>query len=62
MRRGGTLHPPIPRAPATTLQAPFLPSEAQVFHTGSCDFKDQATEKVQDLLKKGRHLWERGGR
>lgn len=49
MRRGGTLHPPIPRAPATTLQAPFLPSKAQ----------DQATEKVQDPLKKGRHLWER---
>lgn len=62
MRRGGILHPPIPRAPATTLQSPFLPSEAQVFHTDSCDFKDQATEKGQVLLKKGRHLWERGQR
>lgn len=62
MRRGGTLHPPIPRAPAATLPAPFIPSEAQVFHTDSCDFKDQATEKVQDLLKKGGDLWERGKR
>lgn len=35
MRRGGTLHPPIPRAPATTLQSPFLPSEAQVSVVGS---------------------------
>lgn len=59
MRRGGTLHPPIPRAPAATLQAPFIPIEAEVFHTNSCDFKDQATEKVQDLLKKGGDLWER---
>lgn len=62
MRRGGTLHPPIPRAPAATLQAPFIPIEAEVFHTNSCDFKDQATEKVQDLLKKGGDLWERGER
>lgn len=59
MRTGGTLHPPIPRAPAATLQAFFLPSKTQVFHTDSCDFKDQATEKAQDLLKKGRDLWER---
>lgn len=62
MRRGGTLHPRIPRAPAATLQAPFIPSEAQVFHTDFCDFKDQATEKLQELLKKGGDLWERGKR
>lgn len=62
MRRGGTLHPPIPRAPAATLQAPFIPIEAEVFHTNYCDFKDQATEKVQDLLKKGGAFWERGER
>lgn len=62
MRRGGTLHPPRPRAPAATLQAPFIPSEAQVFRTNSCDIKDQATKKVQDLLKKGGDLWQSGER
>lgn len=35
MRRGGTLHPPIPRAPAATLQAPFIPIEAEVSVVGS---------------------------
>lgn len=35
MRRGGTLHSPIPRAPAATLQAPFIPIEAEVSVVGS---------------------------
>lgn len=36
MRRGGTLHPPRPRVPAATRQAPpFLPSERQVSPVGS---------------------------
>lgn len=35
MKRGGTLHTPIPRAPAATLQAPFIPIEVQVSVVGS---------------------------
>lgn len=36
MRRGGTLHPPRPRVPAATRQAPpFLSSERQVSPGGS---------------------------
>lgn len=60
MRRGGTLHPPRPRAPAAILQEPFLPGEGQVFHTDSFDFKDQETGKVQNLLEKGGTLWKKG--
>lgn len=49
--------------PTFSLSSFFFPSsQRKVFHTDSCDFKDQTTEKVQDLLKKGRHLWERGER
>ncbi|KAF7467774.1 Hypothetical predicted protein [Marmota monax] len=63
MRRGGTLHPPRPRAPAATHQAPpFLPSEGQVFHTDSRDFKDQAIGETQSLPRKGGNLWKRGER
>lgn len=49
MRRGGTLHPPIPRAPATTPQAPFLPSEAQVSDVGS-GRKGEEGEGLQDAV------------
>lgn len=63
MRRGGSLHPPKPRVPAATRQAPpFLPSEGQVFHTDSCDFKDQGFGKVQGLPRKEGHLWKKGER
>lgn len=63
MRRGGTLHPPRPRAPAATRQAPpFLPNEGQVFHTGSCDLKDQGFGEVQGLPRKERNLGKKGGR
>lgn len=63
MRRGGTLQPPRPRAPAATRQAPpFLPSEGQVFHADSCDFKDQGLGEAQGLLRKGGNLWKRGER
>lgn len=59
MRRGGTLHPPRPRAPATRQAPPFLPSEGQVFLPSSRDFKDQGFGAVQGLPKKGRSLWKR---
>lgn len=61
MRRGGTLHPPRPRVPAATRQAPpFLPSERQVFRTDSRDFKDQGFNAGQGLPRKEGNLWRRG--
>lgn len=61
MRRGGTLHPPRPRVPAATRQAPpFLPSERQVFHTDSRDLKDQAFGAGQGLPRKEGNLWRKG--
>lgn len=63
MRRGGTLHPPRPRVLAATRQAPpFLPSEGQVFHTDSCDFKDQGFGKLRGLPRKEGNLWKKGER
>lgn len=62
MRRGGTLHPPRPRAPAATRPAPLSrPSEGQVFHTDSRDFKDQEFGEAQGLPTKGADLWNRKG-
>ncbi|CAK7308091.1 hypothetical protein VULLAG_LOCUS13748 [Vulpes lagopus] len=58
MRRGGTLHPPRPRVPAATRQAPpFLPSERQVFHTDSRNLKDQGFRTGQGLPRKEGNLW-----
>lgn len=63
MRRGGALHPPRPRAPAATRQAPpFLPYEDQVFHTDSRDFKNQGFGEVHVLLRKEGTLWRKGER
>jgi len=61
MRRGGTLHPPRPRVPAATRQAPpFLSSERQVFHTDSRDLKDQGFGAGQGLPRKEGNLWRKG--
>lgn len=58
MRRGGTLRPPRPRAPAATRPVPpFRPSEGQVFHTDSRDFKDQSFREARGLPRKGADFW-----
>ncbi|KAK2492642.1 hypothetical protein MC885_008734 [Smutsia gigantea] len=63
MRRGGTLHPPRPRVPAANHHAPpFLPREGQVFHTDSCDFKDQGFGEVRGLPKQEGNLSWKGER
>lgn len=63
MRRGGTLHPPRPRVPVATRQAPpFLLNEGQVFHTGSRDLKDQGFGELQGLPRKEGNLWKKGER
>lgn len=61
MRSGGALHPPRPRVPAATRQAPpFFPSERQVFHADSGDLKDQGFGAVQGLPRKEGNLWSKG--
>lgn len=52
--------PPETTGPVATRQAPpFLPSERQVFHTDSRDFKDQGFEEVLALPRKRGSFWKR---